>query len=212
VGRGGDVSPAVELASFGRVAVVRSSVSEGALPASSPIDALGDLYRACAAQAFGYLVRLVRDRSVAEDLLQDAFVRVARRLDTLREPGAARAYLFRAATNLAIDRVRSLRRRRDASLDAAPEPSAAPASDGAVAAEARDDVGCMRFALETLEPRDRAALLLRFVHGFRLADVGDAIGLTDRGAARVVEHALARLRRRLSPSPSLDPCCPENRP
>jgi RNA polymerase sigma-70 factor (ECF subfamily) len=203
-------TPAVRGASLPPEPVVRSCVDDRT-PAG-PGDPLGDLYRRCAPQAFGYLIRLVRDRGAAEDLLQEAFVRVARRLDALRDPGAARAYLFRAATNLAIDRVRVLRRRRPASLEAAAEPHAAPAvSDGAVAAETRDDVSAVRVALDALEERDRAALLLRFVHGFRLAEVGEAIGLTDRGAARVVANALIGVRRRLSSSRPLQPC-PENRP
>lgn len=175
-------------------------------------DPLGDLYRACAPQVFGYLLRLVRDRGAAEDLLQEAFVRVSRRLEALRDPGAARGYVFRAATNLAIDRVRARRRRRDATLEDGVEPHACPPeADGAVAAEARDEVAAMHAALDRLEPRARAALLLRYVHGFRLVDVGDAIGLTDRGAARVVEHALAHVRRHLCPNRPMEPC-PEIRP
>jgi RNA polymerase sigma-70 factor (ECF subfamily) len=172
-------------------------------------DPLGELYRGSAAHVFGYLIRLVHDRAVAEDLLQESFVRVARSLPALKEPAAARAYLFRAATNLAIDRVRALRRRRDTALDGVDEPHAPAASaDGALLAEHRDAASRVRAALSALEDRDRAALLLRFVHGFRLAEVGQAIGLTDRGAARVVKKALVRLRCRLSPRSFHPETCP----
>jgi RNA polymerase sigma factor (sigma-70 family) len=52
-------------------------------------------------------------------------------------------------------------------------------------------------ALEDLDPRERAAVLLRVTGGLHYREVGEALGLTDRGAARVVASALERLRRLL---------------
>jgi RNA polymerase sigma-70 factor (ECF subfamily) len=171
-------------------------------PAAPGPDALARLYDAFAGRAFGYLLRLVHDRAAAEDLLQESFVRVSRRLPELREEGAARSYLFRAATNLAIDRLRRLRRVGFVPLDALPperEPLAPDAdADGSRVAESRDRAAVVRGAIAALPPRERAALMLRVVEGLGLADVGDALAITDRGAARVVRQALARLRGRLS--------------
>src|SRR5262245_31136355 len=79
---------------------------------------LEDLYEACAPQALGYLVRMVGDRAWAEDVLQESFLRLAKRAPEIDDDAALRAYLYRTATHLAIDGIRS-RRRGTVALDAA---------------------------------------------------------------------------------------------
>ncbi len=65
-------------------------------------DALLDrLYREHAAGALRFAVMLTGDRSLSEDLVQEAFVRVAAKLDALRDPDAFNSYLTRAVANLA---------------------------------------------------------------------------------------------------------------
>lgn len=163
-------------------------------------DALARLYDACAARAYGLLVRLVHDRSLAEDLLHDAFLRVAGHLSDLRDEGAARTYLFRTSANLAIDSLRSRRRATmpHGSAGATESLASRAADDGAVAAESRDVAVAVRRGLDALPDRERVALVLRVVDGFGYGDIAEAFGLSDRGAARLVRSATARLRRRLS--------------
>ncbi len=171
------------------------------------VDALARLYDRFAPRAYGLLVRLVHDRVWAEDLLHDAFLRVAPRLSDLREEGAARTYLFRAAANLAIDGLRAKRRaaetadRRGRAL-AARAADRAVGRDTAIEAEDRDLGACVRRGLDGLPDRERVALVLRVVEGFGYADVAEAFGLTDRGAARLCRAAPARLPRRLSRTPT----------
>jgi RNA polymerase sigma-70 factor (ECF subfamily) len=160
-------------------------------------DALARLYDRDAARAFGFLVRLVRDRAWAEDLLHDAFLRVARHLDELRDPAAARTYLFRAASNLAIDGLRARRRAVAAMPESARAAARRPRPDGAATAEARDEADAVRRALDRVPDRERVALTLRVVEGFGWAEIADVLDLSDRGAARLVRVALDRLRRRL---------------
>src|SRR5262245_23665266 len=123
---------------------------------------------------------MVRQPAWAEDLLQEAFLRVAPRITTAREP---RAYLWRTAAHLALDGLRRRRRIDPSSLDAGPEP-VDPASEGA-GAEAEDDASALRRAVADLPPRERAAVLLRTTARLTFAEVGEAMGLSDRGAARL---------------------------
>jgi RNA polymerase sigma-70 factor (ECF subfamily) len=73
-----------------------------------------------------HLVRTVRDPSAAEDLVQEVFLRVwtrAERWDACADaPKAFRAWLLRIATNLALNHLRSVRRRREQPLEVAPDP------------------------------------------------------------------------------------------
>jgi len=72
-----------------------------------------------------HLAGIVRDRSSAEDLLQEVFLRVWTRAGQWRGQGTARAWLFRIATNLALNHLRASRRRREQPL----EPAAAASEE-----------------------------------------------------------------------------------
>ena len=69
-----------------------------------------------------HLTRIVRDGSAAEDLQQEVFLRVWNRAGQWDGRGAFRAWLFRVATNLAFNHLRSVRRRREQPLEVPPEP------------------------------------------------------------------------------------------
>ena len=175
-------------------------------------DALERLYDDCAGKAYGFVLRMVRDPGWAEDLTQDAFVRVAGRLDGLRDPGAARGYLWRVLANLAVDGLRRHRRRPvRAELPALDPASHEEGVDVAATAEARDTAECVQRAVDDLPVRERAAVLLRVTGGLTFREVGEAMGMTDRGAARLVGAGLDRLRRRLSGSEAFDDLGPRRR-
>src|SRR5207302_5853382 len=70
-------------------------------PAATDAGRLGDLYLRHADDAVRHAYRLTGSRALAEDLAQEAFVRLAVRLVHLRDPGAFDAYLRRTVVNLA---------------------------------------------------------------------------------------------------------------
>jgi RNA polymerase sigma-70 factor, ECF subfamily len=123
-----------------------------------------------------------------EDLVQEALARVFAQLGKLdREPTQPRAYLIRTATHLWIDRMRRAERERDLlSLSAAAEPEPVEPPTAPEVREAADRL------LRTLQPRERAALVLRDVFGFELEEIATMLSTTT-GA---VKSALARGRRR----------------
>lgn len=72
--------------------------------------AFAALYRAAAPRVFGVLIRMVRDKGEAEDILQDAFMTAWRRADSFDATrGGALTWLVRLARNRAIDRIRQHR-------------------------------------------------------------------------------------------------------
>ena len=134
--------------------------------------------------------RMLRDDAEAEDVAQEALLRLWRNAAGLElGEGGVRPWLRRVASNLCIDRVRA---QRNTSLgDALPE-EAEPATQMTQLAE-RDLGKRVDAALKTLPERQRLALTLFHYEGMSQIEVGDAMGISDEA----VESLLARARRTL---------------
>src|SRR5256712_5317824 len=117
---------------------------------------LGDLYLRHADEAVRLAYLLTRDRALAEDLVQDAFVRLAGRLVHLRDPGAFDTYLRKTVVNLANSYFR--RRRIERRYELATR-GAAPIG---VPAHSVEDRQALAAALRKLPQRPRAALACGF--------------------------------------------------
>ncbi len=128
-------------------------------------DALRRLYEAQSARLFGVALAILRDRDAAADALHDAFLSVARRAgqyDPAR--GQAEAWLGAVVRHAALDLARSRGRERpssdDPALGDAPvEPVQLDAIEGAEGAER------LRRCLDALPEKNRAGIVLAFVHG-----------------------------------------------
>jgi RNA polymerase sigma factor (sigma-70 family) len=156
---------------------------------------LGALYRQHHEELFRYAARFTGDADAAEDVVQEAFLRLWERPPA--DGGAIRAWLFRAATTIAIDAHRTRRRRQDlAEAGADRLPMAEQGLDPARAAEQSDLRRRVRAALEHLEPRDRAVLLMR-EEGFAHREIADAVGTTTKSVGTMIARALEKLARHL---------------
>jgi RNA polymerase sigma-70 factor (ECF subfamily) len=142
-------------------------------PATIRAAVAGDLHafeqivRCCQGPVWRYLRRFVGDDALAEDLTQETFIRVYRRLDTYRFGSRFTTWAIQIARNAAIDAMRS-RDRRERLVDALPPPR--PASQPGLGAE-------ISSALATLSPKLRDAVLLVEVAGFTYVDAGEALGV-----------------------------------
>ncbi len=134
---------------------------------------------------------LVADRSLAEEVVQDAYVRLHQRWRTLREPDRALGYLRTSVINGARSalRRRAVARRYAATLVALPDmPSAETSTLDAY------EQAVVIAALRRLPSRQREALVLRYYADLSEADIAEAMGIS-RGAVK--SHAargLAALR------------------
>lgn len=124
---------------------------------------------------YGYALRLTQNRQDAEDLVQDAYIKVRRNLDRHRDGTFSRAWLFQILTNTYIDAYRH-RQRRPATVPLNEELSAAdePGSDAALLDSIGDEV---KAALEDLPPSIRPTLLLKDVEGFRYREIAEMLGV-----------------------------------
>jgi RNA polymerase sigma-70 factor (ECF subfamily) len=144
---------------------------------------------------------LVRDDLAAEDLVQDAFIRLWDRRERLDAELAVRAYLFRIVRNLALNSARDDATRRrllddPIALESAAVPRGFASPDDASAGE--DLSARLSGWLEELPPRQREALLLSRVEGLSHAEVATAMGCAPRTVNNHLVAALQTLRRRLA--------------
>ncbi|MCB1553066.1 MAG: RNA polymerase sigma factor [Xanthomonadales bacterium] len=144
------------------------------------------LYQQAFGELVGYLHGLVGDRAAAEDLAQDAGVRILRmdaaQRDALNNP---RAFLFHVATNLARDHLRK-RMVRDAADSDLPQEGHSPGAD--VVEQSREDLARVAQGIAQLPNRSREVLLLSRVRGYSHTEIGERLGI----AAKTVENHLAR--------------------
>jgi RNA polymerase sigma factor (sigma-70 family) len=145
---------------------------------------------------FQLAVLLTRDYAAAQDIVQEAFIKVWLSPRTPREISGFRPWLFKTIVNLARDHHR--RQRRWARLRFGRTTSADPSE----LVERRQSTNRMAEAIATLSAREQEALYLRFFDEAPFDEVARIIG-TRPGTARVLVHrALDKLRRRL---PAGDP-------
>ena len=138
-----------------------------------------------------HLRRLVRDDDVAQDLLQDTLFRAHRALTRLGQGANERAWLYRIATNAALNHLRDRKRERLALERHARE------QDGA-AVETETHGGDRREALwrrvAELPERQRVALTLRVADELEYDEIALRMGGTAQGARANVYQAVKRLR------------------
>lgn len=147
------------------------------------------LYERYADEAVGLAYLLTGDRRLAEDLMQDAFVRIARRLVHIRDPDASWSYLRRSVVNLANSH---FRRRAIERLHLAvqAEPGEATQTDPS-------DRLALREAIVRLPVRQRTALVLRFYEDLPEREIAELMRCRTGTVKQLVFRAMQTLRREL---------------
>lgn len=155
-------------------------------------DVLVDLYRAHGRELLEMVWVFVGDKATAEDIVQEAFIRLHRAWPRIHDRNRVLAYLRTTAFNLA----RSGFRRRMVALrhrPAAP-PDAPSAEAGVVLSEDQAEVAA---ALRRLSGRQRECVVLRFWGGLSDSEIATSIGLSVNSAKTHLRRGLAALEKDL---------------
>jgi RNA polymerase sigma-70 factor (ECF subfamily) len=160
------------------------------------------LFRRWAGRVLGYVVRLVGDRAVAEELVQEVFLRVHRARGRYRADARFSTWLFTIATNLARNELRRPAQRApgrslDGTGEGAPLELAAPASGADAVAHARRVGAVLEGALAALPERQREALWLAAVEGLSYAEVASALETSESSVKALVHRARTALAERM---------------
>ena len=141
-----------------------------------------------------YLVRVTGDRTEADDLFQDTFLRAFQAFGRLRPGSNHRAWLYRIATNVFLNHRRAHRRRREIELT---EEVERRRSTRGVKTERPLLVLAFHHALRHLSRRQRAAFVQRNLQGLSYEQIANALGCTSAAARAHVYQAARHLKREL---------------
>jgi RNA polymerase sigma-70 factor, ECF subfamily len=153
------------------------------------------LYESHCGSVYAFALNLTRDGDLAREILQEVFLRAARRPELGMPMGEARSWLFRMAHNLVIDGHRRAGAQARAMERAAKEPMSffAPHADPDKQAF-RDAVAA---AMATLPEEQRAVVHLKLWEFLSFSEIGEALGLSPNTAASRYRYALDKLQTQL---------------
>lgn len=143
---------------------------------------------------FSYLLGLVNDHHTAEDLLQEIFVIVYKKLRWLEEPKLFRGWLRRIATRAAFRKLKKLRRYKEISIDQTQESDLSEFSRSL-----SDPILQKRLPtlMENVSPASRAVLLLHYWEGWSLKEISGILSIELGTVKSRLHYGLKSLRKQL---------------
>jgi RNA polymerase sigma-70 factor, ECF subfamily len=173
------------------------------------VDAFRTLVRRHQRALYNFALRQVRTPSVAEDIVQDVFVRIVQNVETFKEESRFSTWAYTIARNLCIDHLRKRVHRRHASLDQ-PENSSdgegAPLGERVAGSEMAADrtvIGKqlqthIRAAVEALPEDQREVFLMRQVSELPFKEIAEIVGVSENTVKSRMRYALERLQAALA--------------
>lgn len=161
--------------------------------------ALRALYDREAGWLLAVAQRIVRDRDLAHDVLQDAFLQVWQRASTYqRALGSARGWLYTVVRHRALDEARRQQREPFVAEDAQLMSDAQQATQEAPDTSHGADAQSLQRCLDTLEERRRSCVVSAFVEGYTHEQIATQIGAPVGTVKSWIRRALLSLRECLS--------------
>ena len=154
----------------------------------SDLEAFGELIRRHQDFVYGAALRVVRNPVLAQDVAQDAFVRAYKALPDFRGQAAVRSWLYRIATNLALNAVQ---RRREYPAEELPETITSSGPEREIVGEAM--AASLRAAIEELPDDLKRPLVLREYESLSYQEIADTLDLP----LNTVRTRILRARRAL---------------
>jgi RNA polymerase sigma-70 factor, ECF subfamily len=148
--------------------------------------AFGSFHARTVAALRAYVARVLGNATDADDIVQDAYIRLLRRPPNTDDPLQLRRLLFRISSNLIVDHWRR-RRHESGPVDEHAEIAASPGRDVPLRVD-------MIRTFEKLKPQERAMMWLAYVEGASHREIGEALGVRE-GSVRVLLH---RTRQKLA--------------
>lgn len=161
-------------------------------PSAQSPETIESLFAALESPLLSYALRLSGDRAVAEDLVQEAFMKLHAQFDDVREP---QRWLYRTVHNLALNARR--KSSRTVSLQPAPTAEESATPDTADTQPLPDEqiariegIGLVRLSLAALDERSRELIRLKFNEDLSYAEISQRTGLKTGHVGYLLHHAL----------------------
>ena len=157
--------------------------------------AFGELVRRHRAGVINVVYRMCGDANLAEDAAQEAFIRAWQRLHSYRPRSPFRNWVYRIATNAALDVLR--RERETVDIDGLPLAASDEGPEANVEGEERSER--VRQAVLALPPASRAVLVLREYEGLSYQEIAGTLNIPMGTVMSRLNYARDRLRKSLAP-------------
>lgn len=157
-------------------------------------EALERLLESVQQTLFGYISKLVGERALAEDILQEVFINIYRKLGWLREPELFRPWAYRIASRESFKRLKRERRwsqqevRDEAALETIPANALADEFEPELARQ-------LPQLIARLSPASRAVLILHYFEELSLGEIADVLGIAQGTVKSRLAYGLESLRR-----------------
>ena len=166
---------------------------------SQDVDSLGVFLGRYEGPLMRFVANFLRDESAAQDIVQETFLRVAKKPSKLLDVSSCHNWLLKIARNLSIDHLRRLARSRKHSR--ALEYEAARSAAAAVSAidrlEKSERMARVRSEIDRLRPRLRMVMLLKVQEGKSYREIAEITGLTTTNVGYLIHQAMKTLKTRL---------------
>lgn len=168
-------------------------------------ETIEELFTVLEGPLLGYALRYTGDRGLAEDVVQDAFMKLHAQFESVEKP---RQWLYRTVHNLALNQRRAAN--KTTSVDQ-PAANAFESADPAPLAETRDPglppdeqiirlegIGLVRISLAALDERSRELVRLKFTENLSYKDIAAEMKLTPTNVGYILHHALKTIAEELA--------------
>ena len=159
-----------------------------------------ELFAALESPLLGYALRCAGDLGVAEDVVQEAFMKLHAQFEQVNKP---RQWLYRTVHNLALNRRRDAK--KTVPLEPAPDSEKSSTFEPADPALPPDEqmlrlegIGLVRISLETLDDRSRELVRLKFHDDLSYKEIAARTGLTAGNVGFILHHALKTIAAELA--------------
>lgn len=156
-------------------------------------EALNELLKSIQVPLFRYISSLVNDRALAEDILQEVFIRIYRKLKWLKEPAAFRAWTYQIATREVFRYLKRERHWREQVRDEDKLNLIQAENNNEVFAT--DLLQQLPELVANLPPRSRAVIVLRYMHEMSLVETAAVLGIPLGTVKSRLSYALEIMRR-----------------
>ncbi len=171
-----------------------------ASPASPGCETIEELFAALEAALLVYALRYTGERALAEDVVQEAFMKLHAQFESVEKP---RPWLYRTVHNLALNQRRAAG--KTVSLDKFSDDENSAATDPADSALLPDEqmlrlegIGQVRLSLAALDDRSRELVRLKFHDDLSYKDIAARTGLTTGNVGFILHHALKTIAAELA--------------
>lgn len=159
--------------------------------------AFSQLYNSTSAKLFGVCLRVLKDRAAAEDVLQEAYMKIWRYADRYASNGVnPMTWMITIARNTAIDRLRTTKQTDD--IDDMSDMLAAPDATPEQVAVASDEAGRIGVCLARLDPPKDKAVRGAYLEGLSYAELSSKLGIPLNTVRTWLRRSLISLRECMS--------------